>query len=319
MNRKNKNRLCAGLAFITASICILKLAAMNTKDDNVSIKGYQEPKSTPSSISSEYSKEESDLEKSLVTSDETNEKKVSSSSSIANSQVTSPSNGNNGNYNSYLSKYYSEYIAYINSGKYENKFYLFDVNIENGTCTEVNGLFTLGTDELIRFYPIPVIDALTDEEKQAFPSNKNVETVEDIAENLNKIRTPQEIVEDLNKKYVNKSTEEILKQVKDDSNNNEKYPISLIKIVLTDDNDASFVPVLDLGDDVYYELNGDNLWYKNAGNIRYNYLDVYVNNIKDYSAFNKSFLSVNEIYEVTNFINQDFRPERSGTSRSLTK
>lgn len=320
MNNKNRNRLCAGLAFITASICILKLTSMNTKSDSTSTKGYQEPKGTSSSISSEYVKEESELEKSLVTSNDTNEKRFSSSSSTSNSEVTSLSDGNDidDDTNTLLNKYSSEYIAYIGFGDFKNKFYLFDVDSKTGICTEINGLFTLKADDLVGLYPVPfpVLDALTDEEKQNFLSSKSTTNDEEARENLNKIRTPQEIVEDLNKKYINKSNEEMLKQIKEDANKNEKYPIGLIKIILLDENATSFVPVLDLGDGVYYELNGDNLWDRTDNKIRYNYLYVYVNH---YSEFNKSFLTAKEIYDVTNLINQDFKPERSGSSKSLTK
>lgn len=320
MNNKNRNRLCARLAFITASICILKLTSMNTKSDSTSTKGNQEPKGTSSSISSEYVKEESELEKSLVTSNDTNEKRFSSSSSPSNSEVTSLSDGNDidDDTNILLNKYSSEYIAYIGFGDFKNKFYLFDVNSKTGICTEINGLFTLKADDLVGLYPVPfpVLDALTDEEKQNFLSSKNTTTDEEARENLNKIRTPQEIVEDLNKKYINKSNEEMLKQIKEDANKNEKYPIGLIKIILLDENATSYIPVLDIGDGVYYELNGDNLWYRTSNKIRYNFLDVYVGY---YSKFNKSFLTAEEIYEVTNLISQDFKPERSSSSKSLIK
>lgn len=320
MNNKNRNRLCARLAFITASICILKLTSMNTKSDSTSTKGYQEPKGTSSSISSEYVKEESELEKSLVTSNDTNEKRFNSSISTSNSEVTSLSDGNDidDDTKTLLNKYSSEYIAHIDFGGFKNKFYLFDVDSKTGICTEINGLFTLKADDLVGLYsvPFPVLDALTDEEKQNFLNSKNTTTDEEARENLNKIRTPQEIVEDLNKKYINKSNEEMLKQIKEDANKNEKYPIGLIKIILLDENATSYIPVLDIGDGVYYELNGDNLWYRTSNKIRYNFLDVYVGY---YSKFNKSFLTAEEIYEVTNLISQDFKPERSSSSKSLIK
>ena len=325
MNNKNRNRLCAGLAFITASICILKLTSMNTKSDSTSTKGYQEPKDTSSSISSEYVREESELEKSIVTSNDTNEKRFNSSNSTPNSKVASSSDTNNLDDDpvTRLSKYYSEYTAYVHFGDFENKFYLFDFDSKKGICTEVNGLFTLEADYLIGFNPVQLLNCLTDEEKQIFPDGRNVETIEEVRENLNRIRTPQEIVDDLNKKlndfnkkYVNKSNAEILKQVKKDANKNEEYPINLIKIITLDENATSYIPVLDIGDGVYYELNGDNFWDRTSNNIRYNFFDVFVSY---YCGFNKQFLSVEEIYEVTNLISQDFKPERSSSSKSLTR
>lgn len=304
----NRNRLCAGLAFIIADICILCLANTNTKKDSDKTKAYQEPSSASSSICSKYVKEETEFEQHLVTPEETKE---------TNTDVINTNNDQNTITDRY-DAYYNKYIAYVNSAKFENKFYLFNVDSENKICTEVNGLMTLDIYDLIQYDPITVFDALTDEEKQLFPSNKNVKTIEETEEDLKKIRTLQEIIDDLNKKYFHINDEEILSQLKEDASNNEKHPTSLIKIVLTENND-NFVPVLDLGNDVYYEINGNNYWKNGTDKIKYNSLSVFVDNFEAYSAFKKPFLSVNELYEVTNLISQDFKQERSENSRSLTK
>ena len=308
MNGNNRNRLCAGLAFIIADICILCLANTNTKKDSDKTKAYQEPSSASSSICSKYVKEETEFEQHLVTPEETKE---------TNTDVINTNNDQNTITDGY-DAYYNKYIAYVNSAKFENKFYLFNVDLENKICTEANGLMTLDIYDLIQYNPIIVFDALTDEEKQLFPSNKNVKTIEETEEDLKKIRTPQEIIDDLNKKYFHKNDEEILSQLKEDASNNEKHPTSLVKIVLTENND-NFVPVLDLGNDVYYEINGDNYWKKDTDKIKYNSLSVFVDSYEAYSAFKKPFLSVNELYEVTNLISQDFKQKRSDNSRSLTK
>ena len=225
----NRNRLCAGLAFIIADICILCLANTNTKKDSDKTKAYQEPSSASSSICSKYVKEETEFEQHLVTPEETKE---------TNTDVINTNNDQNTITDGY-DAYYNKYIAYVNSAKFENKFYLFNVDSENKICTEVNGLMTLDIYDLIQYNPIIVFDALTDEEKQLFPSNKNVKTIEETEENLKKIRTPQEIIDDLNKKYFHKNDEEILSQLKEDGEiqsdgntvrifaNNNSYPFDI--------------------------------------------------------------------------------------------
>ena len=338
MNRKDHEDAYTAIALLMGAAYVLYSAVMSSKGANESTKKYQEPKSTSSSISSEYVKEESELEKSLVTSEMTKESELSvSSKALQDSSRTTGSNDETDNketeasslnenatsnsedssqenelirYDKIDLSMYFQYIGYVKSKESGNKFYLFDYDSKAGTYTEINGLFTFDFWGAYNFRQ--ACDFLTDEEQQVLWLRTE-----------GSIRTVKTILNDLNKKYANKSDEEILEQVKEDANNNEKYNVLFIELLIKDkDGEKVLVPVLNLGTGIYYEINGNDFWNeKDVYKDRFENLSGYINNGKygSIGSIGEQNLSVAEINQITALINQDVKQELNSKSRSLTK
>lgn len=295
MNRNNHDDAYTALALLMVLLWYAYEVIAYSKSPSEPKEKYQEPKTASNSISSEYVKEESELEKSLVTSEIS-----SSSEEMVNldkiDRIT----------------YYNKFIGYINSEKFGSKFYLFDYDSETKTFKEVNGLFTFDSWE-IRSYP--VWEFLSEEESEILFGRQK-----------GNIRTVNSILNDLNRKYANKSNEEILKQVKEDANNNLKYETIFVKFLVVNKNDENIImPTLYLGNGIFYEINGHGFWtdndvYENGMilNSLRNYI-YYNDDAGKYSSFDKEYLSVEEINAVTALINQEEKQKLNGKSRSLTK
>ena len=338
MNGRNHEDAAAAMAMLMVGAYVLYSAVMSSKRANESTKKYQEPKSASSSISSEYVKEESELEKSLVTSELTKESElISSSEALQDSSKATDLNDENANketetsssnesvtsnsedssqenelisYDKVDLSMYFQYIGYVKSKESGNKFYLFDYDSKAGTYTEINGLFTF--DFWVAYNFRPACDFLTNEEQQVL-----------LLRTEGSIRTVKTILNDLNKKYANKSDEEILEQVKEDANNNEKYNVLFIELLIKDkDGEKVLVPVLNLGTGIYYEINGNDFWNeKDVYKDRFENLSGYINDGKygSIGSIGEQNLSVAEINQITALINQDVKQELNSKSRSLTK
>ena len=295
MNRNNHDDAYTALALLMALLWYAYEVMAYSKSPSEPKEKYQEPKTASNSISSEYVKEESELEKSLVTSE------ISSSSEemISYDEIDS-------------SMYFGKEIGYVNSEKFGSKFYLFDYDSETKTFKEVNGLFTF---DLLEINSYSVWEFLSEEESEILFGRQK-----------GNIRTVNSILNDLNRKYANKSNEEILKQVKEDANNNLKYETIFVKFLVVNKNDENIImPTLYLGNGIFYEINGHGFWTDNdvdGNGMILNNLGNYIYYNDDdgkYSSFDKEYLSVEEINAVTALINQEEKQKLNGKSRSLTK
>lgn len=317
MNRNNHDDAYTALALLMTLLWYAYEVIAYSKSPSEPKEKYQEPKTASNSISSEYVKEESELEKSLVTSE------ISSSSECVNEEsesekslVTPEVPSSSEEMISYdeidSSMYFGKDIGYVNSEKFGSKFYLFDYDSETKTFKEVNGLFTFDSWEINSY---PVWEFLSEEESEILFGRQK-----------GNIRTVNSILNDLNRKYANKSNEEILKQVKEDANNNLKYETIFVKFLVVNKNDENIImPTLYLGNGIFYEINGHVFWTDNdvhGNGMILNSLRNYIYYNDDdgkYSSFDKEYLSVEEINAVTALINQEEKQKLNGKSRSLTK
>ncbi len=313
MKNNGKNNGSAEIALIIAGLYALSTVFYNSQKKEILNKQHQDSKGTSSSISSEYVKDESELEQALImpkedTAEENSEEQLSTDSEQLNESSSTNANKPQKMYYYHNISMYNKYIVYVNNEDFGARYYLFDWDVETKKFIEVNGLFAIPSDDVTKCFT--TFCFMTDEEHQTL-------------NNYGKIRSVDEILATLNKKYANKTNEEILKQIQSDAYTNVEYCIYDIELVsIKNENDKDIIiAVIDLGTGFYYEINGTQYYDKNE-------LFYHAQSFKNLSGivldeYGKgrgiNHLCVNKINEICDSINQNLNQEISGKLRSLIK